>query len=210
MIRARAETNIRTELSALCRTIRRTATPSDGGLKCQLCSAALAETHRHMLDEQSGELLCACRACTVLFEREAAGRGHYRLVPDRRLRLPAFPVGGLGVPVGLAFFTVDADGSVTAHYPSPMGATTWEVDAANWQQVLRECPQLQDLSAALEALLVNTTRDAREYWIVPIDDCYRLVAVIRQEWRGLSGGSTVWPAVDRFFAELDTQHQILL
>jgi hypothetical protein len=26
--------------------------------------------------------------------------------------------------------------------------------------------------------------------------------VIRQEWRGLSGGSRVWPAVDRFFEEL--------
>jgi hypothetical protein len=37
---------------------------------------------------------------------------------------------------------------------------------------------------------------------VPIDDCYRLVALIRQEWRGLSGGTTVWPAVDRFFTEL--------
>jgi hypothetical protein len=155
-----------------------------------------------MLDEQTGELLCSCRACTVLFQREAAGRGHYRLVPDRRLRLPAFPVGGLGVPVGLAFFTVGPDGTVTAHYPSPMGATTWQVDRENWQAVLGDCPQLNELVPAVEALLVNTTRNAREYWLVPIDDCYRLVAVIRQEWRGLSGGSKVWPAVDRFFAEL--------
>jgi len=28
------------------------------------------------------------------------------------------------------------------------------------------------------------------------------VALIRREWRGLSGGSTVWPAVEGFFAGL--------
>ncbi|MCV7400530.1 hypothetical protein H7K24_10215 [Mycobacterium fragae] len=192
-----------TTLSALRRTIRRPGSRPDEELHCQLCSAPVPELHRHMLDEHNGELLCACRACTVLFQREAAGRGHYRLVPDRRRRLPPLPLGGLGVPVGLAFFTIDADGAVTAHYPSPMGATTSEVDAENWQAVLRDCPQLSELAPMVEALLVNTTRDAREHWVVPIDDCYRLVAVIRREWRGLSGGSTVWPAVDAFFAELN-------
>jgi hypothetical protein len=55
-------------------------------------------------------------------------------------------------------------------------------------------------------LLVNTTRDADEHWIVPIDDCYRLVAVIRREWRGLSGGSRVWPAIDGFFQALNEKH----
>lgn len=192
-------------LSALRRTIRRPDVRPDEELHCQLCSAPIPEPHRHMLDEHSGELLCACRACTVLFQREAAGRDHYRLVPDRRLRLPPFAVDGLGVPVGLAFFTIDGGGAVTAHYPSPMGATTCEVDSENWQAALHECPQLCELAPMVEALLVNTTREAREYWLVPIDDCYRLVAVIRCEWRGLSGGSKVWPAVDRFFAELGTK-----
>jgi hypothetical protein len=37
---------------------------------------------------------------------------------------------------------------------------------------------------------------------VPIDVCYRLVAVIKREWQGLSGGGTVWPAIEEFFAEL--------
>jgi hypothetical protein len=189
-------------LSALRRIIRRTGTHHDDGPQCQLCSAPVTEPHRHMLDEQSGELLCTCRACTVLFEREAAGRGHYRLVPDRRLRLPCVSIAGLGIPVGVAFFTIGVDGSVIAHYPSPMGATTWEVSAENWQTVLRECPQLADMTPDVEAFLVNTARDADEYWLVPVDDCYRLVAIIRQQWHGLSGGSTVWPAVDRFFSEL--------
>jgi hypothetical protein len=54
----------------------------------------------------------------------------------------------------------------------------------------------------VEALLVNTARGAAECWIVPIDDCYRLVALLRREWRGLSGGSRVWEEVRTFFAGL--------
>jgi hypothetical protein len=55
----------------------------------------------------------------------------------------------------------------------------------------------------VQALLINTTRGAQEHWIVPIDDCFRLVTVIRGEWTGLSGSDRVWPAIDRFFAGLD-------
>jgi hypothetical protein len=108
----------------------------------------------------------------------------------------------LGIPVGVAFFTVDIDGAVSAHYPSPVGATSWDVSRDNWQKILLTCPQLQDMAPEVEAFLVNTAHDAHEYWLVPLDDCYRLVAVIRQEWHGLSGGDTVWPAVNRFFADL--------
>ena len=32
-------------------------------------------------------MMCACTACRILFDRSAAGGGHYRLIPDRRLRL---------------------------------------------------------------------------------------------------------------------------
>ncbi len=156
-----------------------------------------------MLDEQGGGVLCVCRACQLLFQREVASRGHYRLIPDRRRRLAAFGTAGLGVPVGLAFFVHQPDGTVVANYPSPLGVTQWEVDAAAWDAVRAERPEIHDLVAGVEAVLINTTRDAGEHWIVPIDDCYRLVAVIRREWRGLSGGSRVWPAIDHFFAELN-------
>lgn len=66
-------------------------------------------------------------------------------------------------------------------------------------------PQLRTLATDVEALLVNTARGRRHHWIVPLDDCFRMVAVLRREWRGLSGGSRVWPAIDRFFAELTEQ-----
>jgi hypothetical protein len=188
---------------ALHRIIRR---PFDrvgaAGQRCDMCAGPIREQHRHVLDEQRGELMCTCQGCTLLFHRDAAGRGHYRLVPDQRIRLPEFSPHDLGVPVGLAFFTARSDGSVLAHYPSPMGATQWELDHDAWSRMQARCSALRELVPGVQALLVNTARGAREHWIVPIDDCYRLVTLIRGEWKGLSGGSQVWPAIERFFADL--------
>jgi hypothetical protein len=143
-----------------------------------------------------------CQACSLLFTREAASEGHYTLVPTRRQRLEAVPTKGLGVPVGLAFFVAEPSGSVVAHYPSPAGATQWEVDPTAWSEVVSACPPLASLQPQVQAFLVNTARGRSEYWIVGIDDCFRLVAVVRREWRGLSGGTRVWPEIDELFAEL--------
>jgi predicted DCC family thiol-disulfide oxidoreductase YuxK len=139
----------------------------------------------------------------LLFEREAAGQDHYRLIPDRRLRLTGFPVDESDVPVGLVFYVRQRDQTVIAHYPNPIGGTQCEVDSTVWQKISRRCPEVDGLVPTVEAVLVNSARGAREYWIVPIDDCYRLVALIRQKWRGLSGGTEVWPAIDGFFADLE-------
>ena len=189
---------------ALQRLIRRPAArAAEVDEHCDLCSAAVPENHRHVLDEQRDELLCACQACTLLFQRDAAGGGHYRLVPDRRSRLPELSPSELGVPVGLAYFVRQRDGSVDAHYPSPMGATRWDVDEGTWRRMEERCAALRNLEPGVQALLLNTARGAKEHWIVPIDDCYRLVAIVRREWKGLSGGSEVWPAIARFFAGLD-------
>ncbi|WP_175407201.1 DUF5947 family protein [Streptomyces sp. TRM64462] len=183
-----------------------------GGERCELCGEELpvedtpAECapgeHRHLYDTERDEVLCACRPCSLLFVRGKAGDGHYRLVPRRRVRLPPVDTTPLGVPVGLAFFVPHTDGTVTAHYPSPAGATRWETDPGAWQDVVAACPPLGTLAPDVEALLVNTARGGRHHWITPVDDCFRMVAVVRREWRGLSGGGTVWPAVERFFAEL--------
>jgi hypothetical protein len=195
-------------VSALARAVRRgsEAAAADGvaargAERCELCAAVVGERHRHVLDDERGEPLCVCRACALLFARDAEG-GRYRLIPETRRRLPAVSPAELGVPVGLAFFVLGPDGAVVAHYPSPAGPTRWEVEPAVWRDAVRRCPDLDRLAPGTQALLVNTARGRAEHWLVPIDDCYRLVGVIRQEWRGLSGGSRVWPAVDRFFEEL--------
>lgn len=189
--------------SALERAIRRAGgRRHESGERCELCNAPVAATHRHLLDTDHAEALCACQACSLLFVDGAASRGHYRLVPQRRVRLDAVPTGPLGVPVGLAYFVPREDGVVVAHYPSPIGATQWEVDPAAWHAVVAACPPLRRVKPDVEALLVNTARSGRHYWLVPVTDCFRLVALVRREWTGLSGGSRVWPAVERFFTEL--------
>jgi hypothetical protein len=187
---------------ALARVIRSAAdrAPAAAPETCELCAAGVADEHRHLYDTTDEEVRCVCGPCSVLFADDAAGR--YRLVPRRRLRLPPVDTAVLGVPVGLVFFVPRADGTVTAQGPSPAGAMRWEVDAAAWRRLAGTCPPLASVAPEVEALLVNTVRGMDEHWIVPVDDCFRMVALVRHEWRGLSGGGRVWPAVERFFAEL--------
>jgi hypothetical protein len=187
---------------ALPRLIRRTAAGAGRRRPCELCGASLPDQHRHLLDTRDHQPLCVCYACSVLFQREEAGEGHYRLVPDRRVRLTGLSPARLGVPVGLCFFVRRADGQVVAHYPGPMGATQWDVEPEVWEAAVRDCPGLSDLTAEVEALLLNTARGRADAWSVPIDDCYRLVAVVRRHWTGMYGGDRVWPEIEVFFDEL--------
>jgi len=198
---------------ALEQLVRTTETPrAEASDRCGLCGAPVPDEHRHLLDvtPESGarSVECGCRACSLLFQQQAASNGHYRLIPQRRRRLAPFPTQPLGVPVGLAFFVrrrLRGVERVVAHYPSPAGATEWDLDDAAWQRAAAACPPLGGLEAEVEACLVDTARGHQEFWIVPVDDCFRLVAIVRQHWRGLSGGSTVWPAIAEFFAGLSEQ-----
>lgn len=189
---------------ALARVVQRSKVREQAAAeRCDLCGLQIPQAHRHVLNTEDGHLMCACQACALLFERDAAALGHYRMVPQRRqsLDIEAYPH-EVGVPVGLAFFVRQLDGHVVAYYPSPIGVTRWEVDEERWQRMVDVCPPAGELRPLVEAFLVDTARGANEHWLVGIDDCYRLAALIRQEWRGLSGGPTVWPAVTEFFQTL--------
>ena len=183
--------------------------PADRTEHCELCGAELPDEHRHLADLDARVLRCACRPCSLLFDRSGAGGGRLRLVPDRRLRLDDFEFSDLAwerlrIPVDIAFFFRDSSqGRVVAFYPSPMGATESRLELGNWEEVERVNPVLASMAPDVEALLVNRAGDARRYWLVPIEDPYRLVAIIRAGWRGLTGGREVWAAIERFFAELD-------
>jgi hypothetical protein len=193
-------------VGALERVIRHASSREDPAPeRCGLCDAPVMREHAHILDVRDDDLLCACRACALLFEQGEAGRGHYRLVPDRRIRLAGVRTAELGVPVGLAFFVIRPDGDVVARYPSPMGATAWTVDPADWTTATVDCPELASMLPGVEALLVSTVRNADEQWLVPVDDCYRLIAVIRDAWKGLSGGQRVWTEIETFFDQLATR-----
>jgi hypothetical protein len=190
---------------------RRADAPAELQEHCELCSVPIPGEHRHLLDLDSRELMCACRACSLLFDRGAAGGSHYRLVPDRRVALTEFELDDLAwerlrIPVEMAFFFHDsAAGRVMAFYPGPMGATESRLELSAWQEIEEANPLLHTLQPDVEALLVNRARGARRQWLVPIEDCYRLVAVIRTRWRGFTGGKEVWLEIDGFFAELDTK-----
>ncbi|MFD2764913.1 DUF5947 family protein [Micromonospora eburnea] len=193
---------------ALRRVIRRAAERSTAADRCGMCAGLVGPEHRHVWDEQDGELICACRPCSLLFEREAAGGGRYQLVPSRGRRLAGLPADGLGVPVGLAFFVKQWDGRVLGHYPSPLGTTESEIDADAWRAVETRSSALAGLKPRVEALLVwtGTPRGGGQQWVVPVDDCYRLVALIRRHWTGMSGGTAVWREIPRFFDDLGRRH----
>jgi hypothetical protein len=186
--------------------------PPDTVERCELCAAPIAPSgHRHLLDLTARELRCACPVCALLFDRAAADDGRYRLVPDRRWYLPDFTLdeatwAALRIPVDLAFFfhasTADR---VAAFYPSPAGAVESMLDSTVWAQLRKANPVLAQLAPDVEALLVNRARGARDHWLVPVDDCYILVALIRTGWRGLAGGAEVWNDIARFFADLGTR-----
>jgi hypothetical protein len=196
--------------SRLQELAQRSTTPrAETAAKCDLCNAPIAPDHRHLLDLDQHDLMCACRACSLLFDRGAAGGGHYRLVPERRLRLDGFEMDDvaweeLRIPVDMAFFHRSSKGGrVVALYPGPMGATESQLRLESWTQLEADNPVLADMEPDVEALLVNRARGARQQWLVGIDTCYELVGMIRSRWRGLTGGKEVWTEIASFFKRLD-------
>ena len=103
---------------------------------------------------------------------------------------------------------------MVALYPSPAGAVESLLPLDAWNEIVQENPVLSQLQPDIEALLVNRVGHAHElsraeYYIAPIDECYRLVGLIRANWKGLSGGSEVWAEIGRFFSELRSQADVV-
>jgi hypothetical protein len=176
--------------------------------RCDLCSEPIPLEHRHLLNVSTREMMCACRPCSILFDSEAASEGRYRVIPDRHLFLETFEMSGvqwesLRIPVDMAFFFYSTPAErVVAFYPSPMGPTESLLNLSSWEELEKGNPVLKEMERDVEALLVNRVRGAREHFLVPIDECYSLVGLIRMHWRGLSGGREVWEEIERFFEEL--------
>jgi hypothetical protein len=178
--------------------------------RCELCSAEISDAHPHLIEPAKRKLLCTCGACAILF----AGMGmKYKRVPSRVLALPGFHLSdaqweSLMVPISMAFFFRSTpDQRVIALYPSPAGATESQLPLDTWNDIEETNPVLQRMEADVEALLVNRVGHERgaaapEYYVLPIDECYKLVGLIRARWRGLSGGTEVWQEIGNFFSGL--------
>jgi hypothetical protein len=103
----------------------------------------------------------------------------------------------------MAFFFYNTPaGKVVAYYPSPMGPTESLLELETWEELEADNPVLKDMERDVEALLVNRALGASDHFLVPIDECYKLVGLIRTRWRGFSGGREVWDDITRFFEEL--------
>jgi hypothetical protein len=180
---------------------------------CELCSEVIPVNHHHLLNLSSHEVICACQACAVLFGDAGVGGGKYRLVPKRYLSLSEFHMTDeqwdeLMIPVNMVYiFQNTMANRVMAFYPSPAGAMESLLGLENWTSLTGSNPILNDLETDVEALLINRVRDTREYYIVPIDACYRLVGLIRIYWKGLSGGEEAWKAITEFFTDIRAKSQ---
>src|SRR5262245_50728610 len=183
--------------------------------RCDFCSVELDESHQHLIEPERRRLVCVCGACAILFGSQ--GETAYRRVPRRILYLPDFRLTeaqweGLLIPIQLAFFFHSSPaGRVVALYPSPAGPTESMLDLTMWDEIAQDNPPVKSMSPDVEGLLVNRIARssgagvAPEHFIAPIDECFKLVGLIRTKWRGLSGGEMAWEEIRRFFADLKSR-----
>jgi hypothetical protein len=179
--------------------------------QCELCSAGLAQEHPHLVELTSRQILCACDACAMLFD--GMEKSKYKRVSRRAQYLSDFEMTdgqweSLLIPINMAFFFRSSiEDKVIALYPSPAGAVESLLPLEAWNEIAETNRALSRLLPDVEALLVNRVGHAHgiaraEYYIAPIDACYKLVGLIRTNWRGLSGGTEVWTEIGRFFSDL--------
>ena len=168
---------------------------------CELCKRPLSSDHRHLLELDERRILCTCEPCLAV----QSGLANYCPVSTRTLWLDDFVFpdelwAAFQLPIGLAFFMRSTGtNTVVALYPSPAGATESELHLESWTKLVELNPILLDLEADAEALVVNRITEPAQHAIVPIDECYRLVGLIKSTWQGISGGNAIEDAVPRFF-----------
>ena len=186
--------------------------------RCELCAAGLGREHPHLVEISLRRIVCSCDACATLFDGMAGGK--YKRVSRRAQFLTDFKMTdqsweNLLIPINMAFFFQSSPlGRTVTLYPSPAGAVESLLPLDAWAEIVEANIVLRELRPDIEALLVNRIGHARqesaaEYYIAPIDECYRLVGLIRANWKGLSGGSEVWVEIGRFFSDLRSRSDVV-
>ena len=171
---------------------------------CDLCGNDIPADHRHLLHLTERQIICACEPCVAL----RSGDPELRPTGTRIAWLEDFDLSdevwaSFQIPIGLAFFMSSTTaGGVVAFYPSPGGSMESELDLDAWAELRAANPVLESLEADGEALLVNRMADPPQHAIAPIDECYRLVGMIKAGWEGISGGAEPEQLIGRFFEEL--------
>ena len=95
---------------------------------------------------------------------------------------------------------------MVACYPSPAGATESLLELETWEEIRARAPGPSRPAAGRSGAAgqpgAARARLATACFLVPIDQCFRLVGIIRMHWKGFTGGTAVWEEIDRFFADL--------
>ena len=199
-------------------TLRRFARPRLPVERCELCSAALAHEHPHLIELATRQIVCACNACSVLFDGLTGGK--YKRVSRHTWLLADFQIAkvqweDLLIPINMAFFFYSSvQGRTIALYLSPAGAVESLLPLDAWSEIAAANPILSKLEPDIEALLISRAGQAyagtsAEYFFAPIDECFRLVGLIRANWKGLSGGNEVWTEIAQFFAALKARADVV-
>jgi uncharacterized protein DUF5947 len=182
-----------------------------GTERCEMCQTILDDRHGHLVDMDKRSIVCACRACYLLFTREGAAGGRHKAVPERICHDPGRPLADadwseLQIPVAMAFFFVNsALGRVVAGYPSPGGVTECELDLEAWDRLAAAYPLFGEMAPDTEAIFVHKS----EVFLIPIDMCYSLVGELRLYWQGFDGGAEAREALARFLAGLRRRAVVL-
>jgi hypothetical protein len=190
---------------AVLQRIRRPAPVARAGDRCEMCAEDIPDEHGHVVDIEGRSLLCACRACALLFTNAGAAGGRYRTVPDRYVAVTPFELSPgrwdeLAIPVSMAFFLPSSTSGHTAcFYPSPAGATESLLPMAAWAEMEAANPALGTVEPDVEAVLVRARGNGFDGYVVPIDACYELVGMLRTHWRGFDGGAEAHAKIEEFF-----------
>jgi hypothetical protein len=210
VVKRRAAARHQAELVTGIRRLVRSRSGSNGAPapaaeeRCDLCGKPIDADHRHLIHLVERRILCSCESCLAL----RGGDPELRPTGTRVVWLEGFELddeswAAFQIPIGLAFFfRSGAGGETAALYPSPAGATECELDLDAWGRLVAANPVLAGLEPDAEALIVNRLTDPPEHAIAPIDECYRLVGLIKTSWEGISGGVGPETAIEGFFAEL--------
>ena len=202
-------------LRQFTRTRRSASTPVE---HCELCATGLAHGHPHLIEIAKRQIICACDACALLFDGKEKAK--YKRVSRRVLYLTNFQLSdgqweSLLIPINMAFFFRSSpEGRMVALYPSPAGAVESLLPLEAWNDIVEDNPELKNLEPDIEALFVNRVGHAHgmahaEFYVAPIDECYKLVGLMRANWKGLSGGAEVWTEIAGFFRELRSKAEMV-
>ncbi len=95
-----------------------------------------------------------------------------------------------GIPIGLAFFMrTGRAGARRRLLPEPGRGDRVRDRLRRLGPGPRAQPGAERLEPDAEALIVNRIAEPHQYAIAPIDECYRLVGLIKASWEGISGGA---------------------